>query len=73
MEIIGQWIKDNWLIFTGGLGAFLVAVLVPALRTVIWKGIQLAIMGIGKAIMSMLTKEFFTKACIWGLEQLAKK
>jgi hypothetical protein len=70
--VVLEFIKDNWLAFGGGLGAVLITLLIPALRSVAFKGIQLAVMQIGKAFMAMLTKEFFVKALIWSLEQLAK-
>ena len=67
-----QLIKDNWLIFGGGLLAVITTIAVPALRSVAFKGIQLAVMQLGKAFMSMLTKDFFLKILVWSLEQLAK-
>lgn len=73
MELFWQFIRDNWLLVTGGLGAFLAVVLIPAIRGVAWKALQLAIANLGKAFMSMLTAEFFTKATIWVLEKLAEK
>lgn len=72
MQVVLDFIRDNWLLFTGGVGGLIVFIAVPALRSVAWKGIQLAIGSIGKAIMSMLTKEFFENAVIWALRKLAK-
>jgi ABC-type transport system involved in cytochrome bd biosynthesis fused ATPase/permease subunit len=73
MEIIWQFIRDNWIIVTGGIAAIVTAVAVPAFRAIAVKAFQAAALNIGKAIMSMLTAEALTRALIWALRKLAKK
>ncbi len=73
MEIIWQFIRDNWIIVTGGLAAIVTAFVVPAFRGILLKAAQEALLRIGKAIMSLLTAEALTRGAIWVLRKLAKK
>ena len=71
--MIWEFIRDNWIIVTGAVGSLIAIIAIPALRVVAWKALQLAILNIGKAIMSMLTAEALTRGAIWVLRKLAKK
>lgn len=73
MEVIWQFIRDNWIIVTAAVAAFVTAVAVPAIRAIAIKAFQAAALNLGKALMSMLTADALTRALIWALRKLAKK
>lgn len=73
MEVIWQFIRDNWIIVSGCVTAVVLAFVVPVFRGVLLKAAQAALLKIGKAIMSMLTAEALTRGAIWVLRKLAKK
>ena len=73
MEIIWQFIRDNWIVVTGGIAAIVTAFVVPVFRGILLKAAQAALLAIGKAIMSLLTAEALTRGAIWVLRKLAQK
>jgi len=73
MELVWEFIRDNWIIVTGAIGSIAAIVLIPAFRGVAIKAFQMFALRLGKAIMSMLTSEALTLGAIWVLRKLAKK